>query len=92
MKQLANAADTSVAQVIDVVGVANAVSYAVEVVDGGEDIVDGDDVRNKLVSLLAKHILELLLTLSGVEDLAEQLEADVLADAALSLGVKVDVL
>ena len=66
-------------------------SYAVEVVDGREDVLNGDVVGNKLAYALAEHGLEFVLVLSGVENLAEHVEADVLLNAALLLGVEVNV-
>ncbi len=39
LEQLAHAADAAVAEVVDIVRFADAVSKAVEVIDGGENIV-----------------------------------------------------
>ncbi len=48
-------------------------------------------VGNKLRGAVGEHFLELLLILGGIENFAENVKADVLLDAALCLGVKVNV-
>ena len=89
LQQLAHAADAAVAQVVDVVGLADAVGQAVEVVDGGEDIVHHDVLGDQHVDVLADGVLQGL----ALELLAQLLHVAAvhqLLDAHLG-GVKVDV-
>ncbi len=74
-----------------IVGVADALGDAVEVVDRREDVLHGDVVGNQLGDSLSEHGFQVVLILGGVENLAEDVEADVLSDAALLLRVEIDV-
>ncbi len=89
LQQLTHAADAAVAQVVDVVGLADAVRQAVEVVDGGEHVVHHDVLGDQDVDVLADGVLQGL----AFKLLAQQLHVaavDQLLDAHLG-GVKVDV-
>ncbi len=60
LQQLAHAAQAAVAQMVDVVGRADAVGQAVQVVDGGKDVVDDDVLGNQVVLLALDQLLQLL--------------------------------
>ena len=64
---------------------------AVEVVDGREDVLNGDVVGHEFIYALAEHALEFVLVLSSVEYLAENVETDVFLYAALLLSVEINV-
>ena len=88
LQQLADTPHAAVAEMVDVVLLAYAVSQAVEVVDGGKDIVDDDVLGDEVVDIVGDGLLELL---AGVllEQLAEDDEADFLFHADLG-GVEID--
>ena len=73
LQQLAHAAQTAVAQMVDIIGEADAVGQAQQVADGGHDIVD-DDVLGHQIVLVQLDLLNQILT--GV--LAQQLLQDLL--------------
>ena len=76
LQQLADAADAAVAEVVDIVLLADAVGKAVEIVDGCEHIVNNDVLRNKYIYIFKDRFLE---SVAGVL-LHEALEDDA-ADA-----------
>ncbi len=89
LQQLADAAHAAVAEMVDVVRLADAVGQAVEVVDGGEDVVDDDVLGDQHVDVLADGVLErLALVLLG--ERAHDDAAHELLHAELS-GVEVDI-
>ncbi len=57
LQQFAHAAQAAVAEVVDVVRRARADDDAVEIVDGGEDIVARDVLRDELIAALLNGIL-----------------------------------
>ena len=83
LQQLAHAADTAVAQMVDIIGGADAVAQTVQVVDRGQDIVDGDGTANEQVVILLQALHDLLGAGGVIKDLAQLLEAAALVDAAL---------
>ena len=54
LQQLAHAAQAAVAQMVDVVGGADAHGQAVQIVDGGHDIVHGDVLGDQVVHPVAR--------------------------------------
>ena len=83
LQQLTNAADAAVAQMVDIIGGANAVAQTVQVVDGGQDVLHGDGAADQLVMVAAEHFLLLLHIGGGVEDLLDLIKGAALVDAAL---------
>ena len=72
LQQLADAADAAVAEVVDIVLLADAVSKAVEIVDGCKHIVNNDVLRDKYIYIFKDSFLE---SVAGVL-LHEALEDD----------------
>ena len=91
LEQFADRADSSVAEVVDVVQRADAVGHAVEVVDGRENIVACDVLGNQLIFALDNSFLYFVVGLAGVKNVLEHYHADLLVDAAFFLGVKTDI-
>ena len=94
LQQLSNRADSSVAQMVDVVNRADAVAQAAQVVDGGEDVVLDDVLWNQILCALLDHLAQLLIGVAAVQNLAQNREANLLVDAdllQLLLGVAGDV-
>ena len=87
LQQLAHAAETAVAQMVDVVLVAHAVSQAVEIVDGGQDVVHRDVLGKQIVQPIRHCLLQLL---AGIllQQLLEDRDTDTLGDTHF-LGVEV---
>ena len=83
LQQLTDAADAAVAQMVDVIGGADAVAQAVQIVDGRQDVGHGDGAADELVVVAAQHLLLLFHIRSGVEDLLDLLKGAALVDAAL---------
>ena len=83
LQQLAHAADAAVAQVVDVVGVAHAVSQRVEIVHRGEHIVNDDVLGNEDIDVLTDRILESL-ALELLHQLAQDDAAHLALDADFS--------
>src|SRR5699024_9242343 len=52
LQQLTHAAQAAVAQVVDIVGSAHAMGQAVEVVDGGHDVIHDDVLGDQIVDAL----------------------------------------
>ena len=72
LQQLAHAADAAVAQMVDVIGHANAVVQTVQVVDGGEDVIHGDGAADQLIVTLFQQLLLLFHIAVGlIQDLAD---------------------
>ena len=88
LQQLAHAADAAVAEMVDVVLLADAAGKAVEVVDRGEYIVHDDVLGYEKVNILKDSLLESLAFILLHEGL-EHDAAYLFLDAKL-LGVKVD--
>ncbi len=76
---------------VDVVQGAEAHREAVEVIDGGEDVVDHDVARDEVVQAGADLLPALVVRLAGIEDLLQHAETHALADAALGLRVEINV-
>ena len=68
---------------VDIIGGADAVAQTVQVVDRGQDIVDGDGTANEQVVILLQALHDLLGAGGVIKDLAQLLEAAALVDAAL---------
>ena len=83
LQQLTDAADAAVAQMVDVIGGADAVAQAVQIVDGRQDVGHGDGAADELVVVAAQQLLLLFHIRSGVEDLLDLLKGAALVDAAL---------
>ncbi len=88
MQQLADAADAAVAQMVDIVRLADAVGHAVEIVDRRVNIVEHDVLRNQVFDMRLDRVaqrfaLELLL------QRAQHVETDAAVHAELG-RVKVD--
>ena len=82
LNQLAHAAQTAVAQMVDVIRGAHAVSQTVEVVDGGHDVLPGDMLGDQVVQMLPDGVLQLLAA-ELVQQLAQGGEEHHLRDPAL---------
>ena len=83
LQQLTHAADAAVAQVVDIIGGADAVAQAVQVVDGSQNVGHGNGAADQLVVVAAQHFLLLFHIRSGIEDLLDLVEGAALVDAAL---------
>ena len=83
LQQLTHAADAAVAQVVDIIGGADAVAQAVQVVDGSQNVGHGNGTADQLVVVAAQHFLLLFHIRSGIEDLLDLVEGAALVDAAL---------
>ena len=83
LQQLTDTADAAVAQMVDVIGGADAVAQAVQIVDGRQDVGHGDGAADELVVVAAQQLLLLFHIRSGVEDLLDLLKGAALVDAAL---------
>ena len=59
LQQLTHAAQAAVAQMVDVIGGADAIGQAVQVVDGGQHIVNDDVLGNQLIAGILHGILQL---------------------------------
>ena len=82
LEQLAHAADTSVAEVVDVVRGAYLVCKAVDIVYRREDIVDYDVVRDKVVVAESELLEKSLFVVAALVDyLGDYLEANLFVDA-----------
>ena len=57
-------------RVVDVVGRADTVAKAQQVVDGSEDVIDGDGAADQNIVILAQQLLLLLGVRGGLKDLA----------------------
>ncbi len=88
LQQLAHAAHAAVAEMVDIVRLANAVRQAVEVVDGGKDVVRNDVLGDQDVDVLADGVLESL-ALKTLHQLAHVDPVHEFLDTHLG-GVKVD--
>jgi len=89
LQQLAHRPDPAVAQMVDVVDVADVVAEAVEIVDGREDIIHNDMVGHQLAGTFADGLPAVLLRLVVFQDLLEDREADPFVDAQLP-AVEID--
>ena len=82
LQQLAHASDAAVAQMVDIIGLAYAVGKAVEVVDGGKNIVGDDVLGDEDVDVLAHGVLESLALVLLAQALHDD-TADVFLNAQL---------
>lgn len=89
LQQLAHRPDPAVAQMVDVVDVADVVAEAVEIVDGREDIIHNDMVGHQLAGTFADSFPAVLLRLVVFQDFLEDREADPFVDAQLP-AVEID--
>ncbi len=84
LKQFTDTADTAVAEVIDIIRIADAVLEMHIVVDGSKNVFLGDVLRNKLVNTLLERIsqcLRILVVLILEEDLTESRIINLLMDS-----------
>ena len=84
LQQLTHAADAAVAEMVDIVRLADAVREAAEIVRRGEDIVADDVLRHEKIHVLLEHFLKLF-ALILLHVLAQEDEADALAQTELFL-------
>ena len=82
--------DTSVAQVVDIINIADTVAQIEEIRDGSNDIIDNDVLGNQIVASASDLFLELLGIVGAFQYLLEYCEAYLLVDAALS-RIKVNI-
>ena len=71
LKKLTHAADTTVAEMVNIVLVADVILQMHIVVNGSEDIISGDMLRNQLVNARLKFISDVLGILILLKDLTE---------------------
>ena len=90
LQQLTDAADAAVAQMVDLIGGADAVVKAQQVVDGGKDVIDGDGAADQNIVVLAQQLLLLFHIGGGVEDLADLGKVGALIDTGLGLDVEAE--
>ena len=87
LQQFADRAETTVAEVVDIVDSADPVGETDQVVDRGVDILFGDVLGRQLEAaagrLLEHALLVLGAALDSLEDLGKDRETDLLADAAV---------
>ena len=88
LQQLAHAAQTAVAQMVDVVRRPHAAGNAVEIIDRRENIVMGNVLRNQLVPTLLDRLLPAVGG-NGIEHLKQDAAADLFLNAVLR-GVEID--
>ena len=74
---------TRLNQVVDIIGGADAVAQAVQIVDGSQNVGHGNGTADQLVVVAAQHFLLLFHIRSGIEDLLDLVEGAALVDAAL---------
>ena len=89
LQQLAHAAHTAVAEVVDVIRLADAVRQAAQIVDGREHIVGDDVLRDEQVDVLLNGFLERV-ALILLHELAQDDAAHELLDAELG-GVEINI-
>ena len=78
-----------VAELVDIVRKAETDSKAGHVVDGGENIINDDVVRDQLVMACGELLFELLFVVAArFENLGEHCVAHTFVDAALRLCIK----
>ena len=87
LQQLTHAAQTAVAQMVDVVRGADAHGHAVQVVDGGHDVVHNDVLGNQVVDPVGDGFLPAV-GRDGLQHFLQNREMHLLPDAVF-LGVKV---
>ena len=83
LQKLAHAADTAVAQMVDIVGSTNAVSQAVQIVNRGENVVQGHCLADQLVLVFHNQLFLLFRVGRLVQNSTHLLKADALIDAQL---------
>ncbi len=87
LKQLADGTHAAVAEVVDIVGLARAVSKVAEVIDRGVNIVGDNELRYEVVDIEADGVLELVARIILKKSLKND-PADSLLDAELG-GIEV---
>ena len=87
LQQLAHAAQAAVAQMVDIVRGADAHGHAVQVVDGGHDVVHNDVLGNQVVDPVGDGFLPAV-GRDGLQHFLQNREMHLLPDAVF-LGVKV---
>ena len=75
---------------VDLIGGADAVIKAQQVVDGGKDVIDGNGTADQNIMVLAQQLLLLLHIGGGVEDLADLGKVGALIDTGLGLDVEAE--
>ena len=83
LQQLAHRTDPAVAQMVDVIGGADVVVEVDQIVDGGEDIVNGDMLGDQFSSTVTDGFLHSIQIGAGLQNLLEHREAHLLVDAQL---------
>ena len=76
LQQLADGTDSSVAQMVDVVGGADAVAQTADIVDGSKDIILDDMLWNQVVHSFLDGLTQVLVGGAAVENLAENRETN----------------
>ena len=69
------------AQMVDVVGGADAVAQAAQIVDGRKDVVLDDVLWNQVICAVLNHLAQVLVGAAAVQNLAQHAEAYLLVDA-----------
>ena len=91
LQQLADRADSAVAQVVDIIGRADAAGQAVHIVDGGENIIHDNVLGDQLVLPLPQGVFQLFGGAGGFQDLSQHAEADLFVNAAFLFRVEIHV-
>ena len=92
LQQLAYAAQTAVAQMVDIVNRADAVTEVEQIADGSEHIINDDGLRNQIEVTLLHGLLQLVALYAGVDDLLEDGEANLLLETQILCGCAAEVL
>ena len=83
LEQLAYGADTSVAEVVDIIDISHALTEVYEIAYACKNIVNGDVLRNKLVRSCTKSSLDFFLAVVLVENVTKNRGSNTLVDAEL---------
>ena len=74
LKQFADRTDSSVAQMVNVVGGANAVAQAADIVDGCKDIVFDDVFWNQVICSVHDHLTQLFIRVAAIQNFTQYRE------------------
>ena len=92
LQQLAYAAQTTVAQMVDIVNRTDAVTEVEQIADGSEHIINDDGLRNQIEVTLLHDLLQLVALYARVDDLLEDGEANLLLETQILCGCAAEVL
>ena len=90
MKKLANRADTTIAEVVDIISITNAVCKTVHIVDTCKNIINDNVLWNEVISSAADFLFKFFVIIALAKNFAENSKTNTLFNIAFFFCIEIN--